>query len=101
LSNYIIGERGGVENVTVTTGQLPMHTHGLLANPAAATLNNANNGVFAGSGQNKVYSDVAPANAMNAGMVSSVGGNQPHNNQQPFLVCNWIIAQYGIYPTQS
>jgi microcystin-dependent protein len=39
---------------------------------------------------------------MNGAMVgSSGGGNQPHQNLQPFLVLNWIIALFGIYPSQG
>jgi len=100
LGSYAMGQTGGAENVTVVSAQMPLHTHGVLANPAGATSNNANNLVFAGGGQNKPYSDQPPASPMNTGMVSAVGGNQPHTNQQPFLVCNWIIAWAGIFPTQ-
>jgi microcystin-dependent protein len=100
LGPYVMGQLGGVENVTLVSAQMTQHTHNLMANPGGANLNNPTNAIFAGTGSNLFYSDQAPATALNTGMVSSAGGNQPHSNQQPFQVCNWIIAQYGIYPTQ-
>jgi len=101
LSTYVTGQTGGVENVTLLTPQLPSHTHLVMANPGGANATNPLNLVFAGGGQNKPYSDQAPAAAMNNSMVSMTGGSQPHSNQEPFLACNWIIALYGIYPSPS
>jgi microcystin-dependent protein len=99
-SNYVLGQTGGVEMVTLTIGQYPAHSHSVLGSPAAASSNKpANNAVGAGL---KAYSSEAPTTPMNAAMVgSSGGGNLPHNNLQPYLALNWIIALYGIYPTQD
>jgi microcystin-dependent protein len=48
------------------------------------------------------YTTDVPASAMLSQMVgASGGGNQPHENLQPFLAMNWIIALYGVYPSQS
>jgi len=45
---------------------------------------------------------VAPTLTMNnASIGSSGGGSQPHNNLQPYLVLNWIIALFGVYPSQN
>jgi microcystin-dependent protein len=38
---------------------------------------------------------------MLSAMVGSSGGNQPHSNLQPYLALNWIIALYGVYPSQN
>ena len=97
----MMGLVGGVESVTLTTNQLPSHNHGLQANSQAANGNNPANSMFAATGQNKLYTDQAPATGLNGGMISQTGGSQPHSNIQPFLACNWIIALYGIYPTQG
>jgi microcystin-dependent protein len=101
LGNYVIGQPGGAENVTLVSGQMAQHTHNLLSNPGTANANNPSLGVFGGSGSNQFYSDQAPATGMNTGMVGLAGGNLAHSNQQPFQVCNWIIALYGVYPSQS
>jgi microcystin-dependent protein len=101
LSGYVMGQRGGVETVTVLSPQMPLHTHALSASSADATVSDPSNAYFAGAGQSKFYSDQAPANAMNVGMVNSMGGNQPHTNLQPFATCNWIISLFGVYPPQS
>jgi len=39
--------------------------------------------------------------ALNAGAVTSVGGSQPHNNMQPYIVVNFVIALQGIFPSQN
>jgi microcystin-dependent protein len=49
------------------------------------------------------YQPYAAANqiALSAASTSPIGGNQPHDNMQPYLGVNFIISLYGIYPTQS
>jgi microcystin-dependent protein len=101
LNSYVIGQLGGVEIVTLTGNQMPQHSHALLASSADATVNDPTNAVLAGGGQNRLYSNATPVNSMNPAMVSPMGGSQPHNNQQPFLVCNWIISQFGVFPSQN
>jgi microcystin-dependent protein len=97
---YVIGQPGGVEAVTVGLTQFPIHNHALMASSNPGTGNNAANNVV-GNGL-KVYLNEAPATAMNAAMVgSSGGGNQPHDNLQPYQVLNWIISLFGIYPAQG
>lgn len=101
LGNYLMGQPGGVENVTLNSKQMAQHSHNLLANPGTANALNPSLGVFGGSGSHQFYSNQAPAAAMNTGMVGMTGGNGPHPNLQPFQVCNWIIAQYGVFPSQG
>jgi len=98
LSNYVIGEKQGVEIVTLNTPQLPSHTHPALGSSAAA--NSVNAGVSVpGSGQTIYRQNATPA-AMLPNQCSISGGNQPHNNLQPFATLNWIISLFGIYPSQ-
>lgn len=99
-STYVIGQPGGVESVTVNINQYPRHNHAFLASDNAA--NNVNPGSNTVGRNINIYGVDTPASAMNANMIgSSGGGNQPHQNMQPFQVLNWIIALYGVYPTQS
>lgn len=100
-TNYVIGQTGGVEQVTVLQSQYPAHTHTVLAsnNSAGGSSTPGNNTVGAAQ---KIYSTEPPLTAMNQAMVGSYpGGNQPHENLQPFQVLNWIISLFGIFPTQS
>jgi len=101
-SSYAIGTSGGAESVTLTTNQLPMHNHSIAAsgNPGASNLVASN--VLAGSGANQIYSNPPiPSTALNASTMTAAGGSQPHSNLQPYLVCNWIISLFGVYPTQT
>jgi len=100
-TTYVIGEGGGVETVTLTTQQLPVHSHGLLA-----SLNNAGDSAPTGKltgqvGATQIYREVPPTQAMNGQSLSPVGGSQPHENVQPYLCINYIISLFGIFPTQT
>ena len=96
-----LGQRGGVEMVTLTEAQLPSHSHTAVASGAAAD-SNAPAGHYMGAPAGRGSSLYAAAN--NLGTFSSLdnaGGGQPHNNVQPFLAINFIIALVGLYPSRS
>jgi len=105
-STYTLGQSGGAETVTVTTSQLPTHTHTLLAIstgqvaspagvlPAVAASTQAGIQVYGPAGGNPTHFN--PAIIQN----SDVGG-LPHDNFQPYLCINFIIALQGIYPSQN
>jgi microcystin-dependent protein len=100
VSTYVIGQKGGVESVTVGISQFPGHTHPLQGSTANAGTNIPTNNTLAGNVS--AYTTTAPVNAMNNAMIGfSGGGSQPHNNLQPFLVLNWVISLFGVYPSQS
>jgi microcystin-dependent protein len=98
--NYVIGQTGGLESVPLTTSQYPIHNHNLLGSSNKGSGNNpANN---AAGSDLKVYINENPATAMNPSMVGlSGGGNQPHDNLQPYQVLNWIISLFGVYPSKG
>ena len=99
LSNYVRGQIGGAETVTLTTASLPSHTHpagGSTANGAADT---PAGGVPARAPSAiPLYGASADTN-LAPGAVASAGGGQAHNNMQPFLALNFIIATAGIFPS--
>lgn len=101
LSNYVIGQAAGTETVTLTVSQTPSHSHPYTAtlNPAAAT--SPNNAVFARAAGDIYTSDVSSMSPLAPQSVGSAGGSQPHENTMPYLVINFIISLYGIFPTQS
>jgi microcystin-dependent protein len=100
LSSYTIGQNGGVEIVTLTTQQIPVHNHALLASAAAGTDAGPGGNVLAASTTVALYSAHAPSKALNAGSVSSDGGSQPHDNFQPYLCVSFIISLFGAYPSR-
>jgi microcystin-dependent protein len=95
------GEVGGFESVTLTSATVPPHTHQLNASGAAATgPRAAANDMLAGQGSNNFVA-AATLGSMSAATISTVGGSQPHENRQPFLVMNWVIALVGIFPSRN
>ena len=100
-TTYIMGEAAGVESVTLTTGQMPAHSHPALAANAMATNPSPSGNDLATPATNRIYSHVAPSTAMAANSVQPAGGNQPHENQQPFLCVSFIISLFGLYPAPS
>lgn len=99
LSDRVLGERGGTENVTLTTAQLPPHSHGVRASSTAGTGNEID-GQLPAVAARPVYGSGAVVQ-MGDGSVRPAGGNLPHPNVMPSLVVNYCIALQGIYPQRS
>jgi len=100
LTSRFLGESAGVETVTVTQSQIPMHTHALAAGSAAASTNPGGN-LFGKPVSAKIYGPVTSMVPMSAGAIGSAGQNQAHDNRQPYLVLSFIIALQGIFPPRS
>lgn len=102
-TTYQIGEQAGTEEVTLTVQQIPNHTHPMRATNDPGNAAYPADKVAAAGTQASIlpYGDDAPLGALNAGSVTIAGGSQPHTNLQPFLCINFIIALYGIYPSQT
>jgi microcystin-dependent protein len=100
-SGYVLGQTGGVEQVTLTQQQIPVHTHTANANTPNANQPGPAGNVW-GAGTLSGYSASQSANVtMNASALLSAGGSQPHENMPPFLCLNFIIATEGIYPSPA
>ncbi|HEY4363780.1 MAG TPA: tail fiber protein [Bryobacteraceae bacterium] len=102
-TTFVIGQSGGSEQVTLTTQQMASHNHAIMASISNGTSGNVQNNTLAGSSGGQVYIFTNPVldTPMKPQAIGLAGGNQPHDNLQPFLVLNWIISLFGIYPTQS
>jgi microcystin-dependent protein len=94
-----LGQKLGADTVTLVTRQLPAHTHGAQGSSAATT--NSPAGAFWGSGAGDAYSPATPSARLSPEAVATTGSNQPHNNMSPFLVLNFIISLFGVYPSQN
>jgi len=100
-NSYLLGESGGVESVTLTTQQIPAHSHPLLASSSAGSANSPTGRVSAAPPSIDHYIEDTPSVGAAAGAIGVVGGSQPHENMQPFLCINYIIAIDGVFPTQN
>jgi len=99
-SNYQLGESGGVEQVTLTINQIPIHTHPPLAATAGGSDSPGNN-FWATSNSGKPYVAPPASAAMNPQtMGPPVGGSQPHDNLLPYLCVTYIISLFGEFPHQ-
>jgi microcystin-dependent protein len=102
LSNYIIGQQFGVENVTLAVSNLPAHTHRASATNNSGTQSAPGGGVWATDSSGATAEYDAPNGALMAAQaVGMTGGSQPHPNLQPYLVLNYIIALAGIFPARN
>ena len=98
-NNFVLGETGGSEMVTLTVNQIPSHTHPLLASLNNGTQGNPQNLALAQSPSTVLYIEDTAMTNLNAQAATSVGGSQPHDNFQPYLCVNFIISLNGIFPS--
>lgn len=102
-NGFTLAENGGVETVTLTTAQIPSHSHPFLGTTDFANSSSPSNAVPAqiGSGV-KLYTGVTTTTrAMSPNMIGSTGGSQPHDNFQPYLCVDFIISLFGVFPSQT
>jgi microcystin-dependent protein len=99
-SGHVIGEAAGVETVTLTTQQIPQHTHPPQAQSGQGSLSSPSGAVWARSSLNE-FAPGPAAVAMASGIVGAAGGSQPHENMAPFLAVNFIISLFGVFPSPT
>jgi microcystin-dependent protein len=101
-TTYQIGEAAGSESITLTLQQIPTHSHDLSAQGALGTSNTPGGHVPAQlTGGNFLYREVVPGGTLATQSQGLSGGNQPHDNTQPFLCINFIISLFGVFPSQT
>lgn len=112
-NNYPMGAAGGERSVTLTLNELPTHNHngGIAAaigtgGPAvtASTIDSlpgttTGTALYATSAVNESY--MAPMITNVSGPTQAIGGNGPHNNMQPYLTVNFLIALQGAFPPRT
>lgn len=103
-----LGEKVGVETVTLSEAQIPSHNHSLggtteRADPADSGGGTpANTQALAKTAAGRIYANVTTnAVPLASTAVSNTGGSQSHTNIQPYLTLNFIIALQGLYPSRS
>jgi microcystin-dependent protein len=98
---FTLAEASGVESVTLTTQQIPQHSHALMATTATGTQANPGGNLLANSQGPQPYIQEDPDNNLNPQTLSPAGGSQPHEDLQPFLGINFIISLFGIFPSPT
>lgn len=102
LTDRRIGQRGGVATVTLTAAELPSHGHTVRTSAAAASETSPEGNLLAVAAADVYGPPTAPLKeTSNAALAPAGGGFAPHNNRQPFLGLNFIIALTGLFPSRS
>lgn len=101
-SGYALGQMAGSETVTLNITQLPLHNHMFMGDASAGTVSNPGGHLLASNaGNNNFYGPPGNLQPLNPASIAPVGGNQPHENMQPYLVLNYCIAIQGVFPSRN
>ncbi|HXA16536.1 MAG TPA: tail fiber protein [Thermoanaerobaculia bacterium] len=104
LSLHDLGETGGSETVTLLESEMPGHSHTTMAFAAVGNRTTpAANAISRVTGSTPfVAGSPTPALVpMSDSSIAPAGGDQPHNNMQPYLTLNFCIALQGVYPPRT
>ena len=105
LTSRRLGQRGGVERITLSEAQMPNHNHNVQAVARTQfTVGNsltAENNYLASPQTGNAYVSSTSTTNMATAAVDSTGGSQSHDNMQPYIAINFIIALQGLYPSRS
>jgi microcystin-dependent protein len=104
LSEYFIGQQGGSETTTLLQSEMPLHAHGAQGS--------IDDGQFQAPAPDRALAVSSPGFAyqsnttqnltqMNPQALGIAGSSLPHNNLQPYLVLNFIIAMQGVFPPRT
>lgn len=102
-NNYLLGQKGGVEEVALTTGAMPSHTHPMQASLNAPESVNPGDHIL-GTLNINLYepgSDVSSKVELHPQVIAETGESLPHTNMMPFVCINFIVALTGIFPPRN
>jgi microcystin-dependent protein len=105
LSTHVQGQFGGSESVTLLSNQIGAHTHPLMTSGSAGTTAVPGPTVVLGqsgfTAASAYITGTSPSINLNPAAIGPAGSSLPHENRQPFVVVNYIISAFGIFPSQS
>jgi microcystin-dependent protein len=100
---YVIGQSAGSETITLTTQQIPAHSHSVACGVGSGTQVSPQNGYFAATpgGNSAGFRDTSSGQMHASALSAPPGGGVPHENMMPFLTVTFIISLFGIFPSQN
>jgi microcystin-dependent protein len=101
-NGFTLGQQGGTEEVTLTVNQLPAHAHPAICSSGGGDSETPVHNFWATDpmGNTAAYT-TATDSQMLGSAIGTTGGSQPHDNMKPFLVINFIISLFGVFPSQN
>jgi microcystin-dependent protein len=100
-NGFTQGQVGGEQAHTVTMAEMAAHTHLVTADTATGTASPTGTSRFAASSSQALYAPPNNLVGMDPNVIGTAGGSQPHQNMQPYLCINFIVALQGIFPSQN
>jgi microcystin-dependent protein len=101
LSSYVEGQAGGEETHQLSVNEMPSHNHSAGADNGRGTSATPVGNLPAINNEGIQHYGASNNSAMNAAAIGNSGGGQSHNNMQPYLALNYIIALQGVFPSRS
>jgi microcystin-dependent protein len=100
-NGFTQGEMAGVESVTLSTQQIPNHTHGLQVSSGPGAADSPEGRVLATPPVTRMFIEDVPTDQLAPAALAPTGGSQPHTNLQPYVCISYIIALFGVFPSQT
>src|SRR6478735_627923 len=100
-NGMILAESAGVESVTLTTQQIPVHNHAMVCSTVNAQNPQPKDGLLAQMPTLQPYASDTAQQQLSPKSILPVGGSQPHENMQPYLCVSFIISLFGIFPSPT
>lgn len=97
-TTYNLAEQGGVESVTLTSSQIPAHSHALVVSGDTGGDSDPTNKVVGANPTVQIFRPGIANQPFHPSAVTPVGGSQPHDNMQPYIAIHYIISLFGIFP---
>ncbi len=101
LSLHDLGETGGSDFVTLLESEIPAHSHAEGVSASDANEPAPAGQLFAKGIGIGMYAAPGALTQLNPNAITPVGGDQPHNNMQPYLTLNFNIALQGVFPPRG